>query len=131
MEVRLIEEEPDHHSRNANHRFPNITNITYTTLSTDLRMSSPKSAPPSSDITRQHTPADGSVNGDEGDDAEEQLPEKVCGSEYGTRCKARVRKTLEPDTDCESAASFPAVTKHHLLIHHSTAAGKSYRGTTA
>lgn len=53
------------------------TNITYKT------MSSPRSAPPSSDITRQHTPAggDGSVaSGDDGGDnnVEEQLPEKVC-----------------------------------------------------
>lgn len=50
-----------------------------------ITMSSPRSAPPSSDITRQHTPAaDGgsaaSENGGDdgaGGNVEEQLPEKV------------------------------------------------------
>ena len=41
----------------------------------DNSMSSPKSAPPSSDITRQHTPASGSADGEAAE--EEQLPEKV------------------------------------------------------
>lgn len=56
------------------------------TVHSSVTMSSPRSAPPSSDITRQHTPAadggGGSAASENGDDAaagngEEQLPEKV------------------------------------------------------
>lgn len=55
-------------------------------ISMSTGMASSPSAPSSSDITRQHTPANGSVNGgsDEGiDDVEEQLPEKVRDGDGG------------------------------------------------